>query len=61
MQRTGRGLPPAPVPSGTGWPELRSSQDLECDGTNPSSKRPCVLGDHQGYHRDEVGAEWLDD
>lgn len=48
---------------GKGWPLLRSAQELDCDGDgkNPMTGRLCVLGDHRGYHRDEVGAEWLDD
>jgi hypothetical protein len=44
-----------------GWPILRSAQDLACDGKNPMTGRICVLGDHQGYHRDEIGTEWLDE
>ena len=44
-----------------GWPILRSAQEFDCDGKNPMTGRICVLGDHQGYHRDEIGAEWLDD
>lgn len=32
-----------------------------CDGTNPMTGRPCGMGYHQGYHRDAVGAEWLDE
>lgn len=44
-----------------GWPELRSTQDVECYGRNPTTAAPCVLGDpHKGYHRDADGAEWLD-
>ncbi|RZU15918.1 hypothetical protein EV645_3459 [Kribbella rubisoli] len=46
---------------GTSWPTLRAAQDFECDGRNPLTDRVCVLGHHQGFHRDEVGAEWLDD
>ena len=23
--------------------------------------RPCTRGGHQGFHRDDTGAEWLDD
>lgn len=44
-----------------GWPILRAAQDFDCDGRNPATERPCVLGNHRGYHRDEVGVEWLDD
>ncbi|TDO45672.1 hypothetical protein EV651_12861 [Kribbella sp. VKM Ac-2571] len=44
-----------------GWPSLRAAQDFDCDGKNPTSGRSCILGHHQGYHRDETGAEWLDD
>lgn len=44
-----------------GWPILRSAQDLACDGKNLMTGRTCLLGHHAGYHRDETGAEWLDD
>jgi hypothetical protein len=44
-----------------GWPELRAAQDLTCDGENPTTGSRCVLGHHNGYHRDGNGAEWLDD
>lgn len=44
-----------------GWPILRSAQEVDCDGRNPMTERACVLGHHQGYHRDAAGAEWLDD
>ena len=44
-----------------GWPILRSAQDLNCDGKNPMTGRICVLGYHQGFHRDDTGVEWLDD
>ncbi|MEU4195125.1 hypothetical protein AB0E69_24710 [Kribbella sp. NPDC026611] len=44
-----------------GWPLLRSAQDFDCDGKHPMTKRSCVLGHHHGYHRDETGAEWLDE
>lgn len=33
----------------------------DCDGLNPMTHRPCVLSYHRGYHRDAVGAEWLED
>ncbi|MET9269160.1 hypothetical protein [Kribbella sp. NPDC003557] len=49
-----------PKDGGT-WPVLRAAQDFDCDGINRVTERPCVLGDHRGFHRDEVGAEWLDD
>lgn len=42
------------------WPVLRAAQDFDCDGENPTSGQPCLLGHHQGYHRDENGVEWLD-
>jgi hypothetical protein len=42
-----------------GWPELRAAE--RCDGENPMTGRPCVNGTHNGYHRDNSGAEWLDD
>jgi len=32
-----------------------------CDGVHPETGKPCVLGDHKGYHRTADGAEWLDD
>ena len=44
-----------------GWPILRSAQDLDCDGKNLTTGRICVLGYHQGFHRDDTGAEWLDE
>jgi hypothetical protein len=44
-----------------GWPLLRSAQEMDCDGKNPTTGRPCIQGYHQGYHRDATGAEWLDD
>jgi len=44
-----------------GWPILRSSHDIECDGKNPATGRSCILGHHKGFHRDESGTEWLDD
>lgn len=44
----------------SGWPILRSAKDLDCDGKNPATGRPCVLGYHRGYHRDDAGAQWLD-
>ncbi|TCC20722.1 hypothetical protein [Kribbella speibonae] len=43
----------------TGWPELCHAD--RCDGENPMTGRACINGDHQGYHRDTTGAEWLDD
>jgi hypothetical protein len=43
------------------WPALKAAQDLACDGKHPATGRPCVLGHHQGYHRDKTEAEWLDD
>jgi hypothetical protein len=46
---------------GKPWPELQAAQDIDCDGENPTTGRPCVLGHHNGYHRDSNGAEWLDD
>lgn len=53
------GIPDPPKPSGLGWPELRSAQ--QCDGENPMTGRLCLNGHHQGFHRDDSGAEWLDD
>ncbi|WP_185442230.1 hypothetical protein [Kribbella qitaiheensis] len=32
-----------------------------CDGLHPVTSRPCVLGEHKGFHRTADGAEWLDD
>lgn len=52
---------PEPARDVTGWPILRAAQDIDCDGNNPTTGRRCVLGHHTGYHRDELGAEWLDD
>lgn len=43
------------------WPVLRSAQELACDGRNPRADEPCVLGYHQGLHRDQAGDQWLDD
>ncbi|TCC51277.1 hypothetical protein E0H75_14245 [Kribbella capetownensis] len=43
------------------WPELSTSRSEPCDGCNPVTARPCVLGHHSGYHRDASGAEWLDE
>lgn len=43
------------------WPVLRSAQELACDGRNPRTQMACVLGYHQGPHRDDAGAEWFDD
>ena len=43
------------------WPVLKASRTEPCDGINPMTERPCVLGYHDGYHRDETGSEWLDD
>lgn len=43
------------------WPILRSAQDLDCDGRNPHTDDPCLLGHHQGPHRDTVSSAWLDD
>lgn len=42
------------------WPVLKASPAEPCDGVNPMTERPCVLGYHDGYHRDTSGAEWLD-
>jgi hypothetical protein len=44
---------------GTGWPTLRPAE--RCDGENPMTGKPCINGLHKGYHRDNSGAEWLDD
>jgi hypothetical protein len=44
-----------------GWPILCSARDLGCDGKNPMTGRICVLGHHQGFHRDDTDAEWLDE
>ena len=44
-----------------GRPVLRSAQELACDGRNPNTDDPCILGYHQGPHRDSAGAAWLDD
>ncbi|WP_327640838.1 hypothetical protein OHB24_21335 [Kribbella sp. NBC_00482] len=42
-----------------GWPELRASRNEPCDGTSETGQ-PCVLGYHDGYHRDAADVEWLD-
>lgn len=41
------------------WPILHPAED--CDGLNPMTGRVCIRGYHDGYHRDDTGAEWLDD
>jgi hypothetical protein len=43
------------------WPVLRSAPEVACYGQNPHNDDPCALGQHRGPHRDEAGAEWLDD
>jgi hypothetical protein len=43
------------------WPVLRSAQDMRCDGRNPRTDEPCLLGYHHGPHRDGAGDEWLDE
>jgi hypothetical protein len=45
---------------GRGWPILHSADEI-CDGTHPFTGRTCARGYHQGYHRDDSGAEWLDE
>ena len=40
-----------------GWPILHPA----CDSVNPVNRHGCVLGHHAGQHRDDTGAEWLDD
>lgn len=42
------------------WPVLRSARDPDCDGRNPHTDDPCLLGYHQGPHTDASGAAWLD-
>ncbi|MFK4083345.1 hypothetical protein ACI2LF_04505 [Kribbella sp. NPDC020789] len=44
-----------PTPTAPDWPTDR------CDGANPMTGSPCINGHHKGYHRDILGAEWLDD
>ncbi|TCC23641.1 hypothetical protein [Kribbella speibonae] len=44
----------------SGWPVLRSAQEIACDGINPLTGLACVVGYHRGYHRDKTGARWLD-
>lgn len=53
------GQPGGDQPHGTGWPSLRPAE--RCDGENPMTGNPCIIGHHKGYHRDNSGAEWLDD
>jgi hypothetical protein len=43
----------------TGWPEMRPAE--RCDGENPMTGKVCIKGHHHGFHRDDSGAEWLDD
>ncbi|TCC59689.1 hypothetical protein E0H73_24015 [Kribbella pittospori] len=50
---------PPKVETQSGWPILDA--DEPCDGANPMTGRRCVIGYHQGYHRDSTGAKWLDD
>lgn len=38
------------------WPILHPA----CAVLNPTNRHACILGDHQGYHRDDTGARWLD-
>lgn len=40
------------------WPVLRSAQEVTCGGLNPRDDLPCVLGQHQGPHRDDAGGTW---
>lgn len=42
-----------------GWPILHANDP--CDGVNPLTGRRCMRSWHTHYHRDAVGAEWLDD
>lgn len=39
---------------------LRTAQEIACYGKNPANGMMCVLGHHNGYHRDENDAQWLD-
>ncbi|GAB3820215.1 hypothetical protein [Kribbella italica] len=39
-----------------GWPILHQA----CDSVNPANRHRCVVGRHVGEHRDDTGAEWLD-
>jgi hypothetical protein len=43
------------------WPELKSAKEIACDGKNPMTGRVCILGHHNGFHKDDTGAEWLDE
>ncbi|TWD84747.1 hypothetical protein FB561_5941 [Kribbella amoyensis] len=38
------------------WPILHPA----CGVLNPANRHACVLGDHQGFHRDDTGMRWLD-
>lgn len=40
------------------WPMLRASRTEPCDAAHPSTGRLCVLGYHDGYHRDASSVEW---
>ncbi|TCC41534.1 hypothetical protein E0H92_07735 [Kribbella speibonae] len=51
----------APSASRSAWPSLRPSLTEPCDGENPDTGAACVLGYHDGYHRDAGRTEWLDD
>jgi hypothetical protein len=39
-----------------GWPILHPS----CSEENPQNRHACILGRHNGRHRDDTGTEWLD-
>ncbi|GAA1716714.1 hypothetical protein GCM10009745_76560 [Kribbella yunnanensis] len=41
--------------------QVQPGQEMECDGRNPQTGAPCLLGYHQGPHRDAVDTEWLDE
>ncbi|MGW6201502.1 hypothetical protein ACWF0M_35510 [Kribbella sp. NPDC055110] len=43
----------------SGWPALQPAE--RCDGENPITGTACIIGRHRGYHRDNTGAQWLDD
>lgn len=57
----GDGHSPTPVveKDTRGWPILHPAEP--CDGENPMTGRRCTRDYHHGYHRDTVGAEWLDE
>lgn len=48
----------ATQPDNRSWPVLGASRTEPCDAYHPATGRPCVLGYHDGYHREMSGVEW---